>query len=523
MIRQPDRSRLNRLKKSRSKLMTSSRVKKIFSLPSWILRKTLPPLTVGALEITDSLIHFLDLQENGPKQASLRLPAGIIEIGQVKDKNKLIEVLRELHRRIVPQKRKTLNIILTIPSVNVYVQTLLLPLVAAENLEEAAELNLQMASPEDFKQSYSGWQEIGERSKGQIELLAAFAPRASIDPIKECLEESGFRVVAVEFTSLGIVRALKQEQLIEATKPYLVIQPVAEGINFIIIRDGQLLFHSFQSWKTIQEDGRAIELGRFETSLVSEINNLLNFFSTHWTEQINDLIVVTSDLQDEIRVILNRAFPNLEVTFLGPEKVAALIGAVYRGGLSRKGDREISLMEVSGLEIFEEAETLHFISVWRNILLATFGFLLIISLGSLILLRQLAGETVKANTLNLNQPETAELLALKEKAERFNQLVALVRETQFTNERLGSSIEFVVASAGPEIEISRFYLQSLDGPFTLSGVALGEQAAIRFKNRLINESRITDVQLPLSQITPLTGGKVGFIITFKVKPSNSAD
>ena len=119
-----------------------------------------PPL--AGLEVSDSTIRLVDGRNNS-KQVSLHLPPGIIEGGRLKNREGFKAVLKELYRRLPPKIRKHLNVVLTIPANDVFIQTFTLPPLVAGNLEETAELNLQMVSPLNLGQSYYDWQRMSGR------------------------------------------------------------------------------------------------------------------------------------------------------------------------------------------------------------------------------------------------------------------------------------------------------------------------------------------------------------------------
>ena len=478
-----------------------------------LLNKIYPQPPIGGLEINDSAVRLVEFKKDNPDIRAYRLPPGMVANGRVKDKARLITVLKEL---IGTSRggRKT-GFVLTIPSSNVFVQTVNLPPLAAHNLEEAAGLNVQMVSPLRQGEFYYDWQRVnrGEAAGSPIELLGAFVSREVVNDFSHCLQEAGLSLVAVEFASLSLARLLARKKFTEPLKPYLVAEIRPEGTTFMLVFNSQLLFHSFHSWGNVLGGEGAVGLADFLADLTEEINNISNFYLAHWGGVVNDLVFISSGLENEVKA----AFKDKFVIFLKSEEVMPALGAATRSIL---GEKEINLLGTSSLDIFKQNRALTFVALWRTVLVATLGFLLLLALGSDLFLRQLVKSAIEVNALTLNEPGHKELLALKGEAAKFNELVSLVKGARQAKPQIGRVAGLVNNLAGVEIRITRFYVTSIDAPITINGVAANEQAAIAFKNRLAGEKSFTLVDLPISGIEPETGGQVSFTVHFQVLKAN---
>ncbi|MBI2594680.1 MAG: pilus assembly protein PilM [Candidatus Colwellbacteria bacterium] len=469
-----------------------------------------PEPPIAGVEVNNSTIRLVAGRDSS-RQIALRLPPGIIEGGRLKNREGFKSALGELYRRLPSKSRKHLNVVLTIPANDVFVQTVTLPPQVSGNLEEAAKLNLQMVSPLNLEQSYYDWQRLdgSDLSGKPIELLGAFVLKEIVDEFVRALEEAGFSIAAVEFTSLSLLRELKRQGRIELGQTYLAAEVKPEGITFILARDDHLLFHSFTPWSSIQGKEGAIARKDFINVLADEVNTISNFYGAHWGGAVGNLIFIASpDIQDGIK----EALKGRSLTFFSPEELSGAVGAASRS-LLQEG-KEISLLGTSYLEIFKQNRVLSFVSLWRSILVAVLGFLLLLSLGSDLLLRELAQKTKERDALSLNEPEHRELTELKEEASKFNQSAALIRGIQQEEPQIGLITDSIDNLAGVEIEINRIYIPSPDAAITISGIASGEQAAVGFKNRLASKRTFAEVDLPLSGIIPQTGGGVAFTIHF---------
>ena len=140
----------------------------IKKLTTSLLRLLSPEPQIGGLEITDSVVRFRDIKKEKVVNVSLRLPPGIIELGKIKENQRpnLVAALKDIHSQLTADGKKIVNVVLTLPSSNVYIQSFNISRVAEDNLTEAAELNLRMLSPIPIETSYYGWQKIGEGETG---------------------------------------------------------------------------------------------------------------------------------------------------------------------------------------------------------------------------------------------------------------------------------------------------------------------------------------------------------------------
>ena len=481
-----------------------------------LLTRIYPQPPVGGLEISDSMIRLVRIKKGNPVVHANSLPPGIVTDGRVKDKAGLTAILKEFAG--ASRNGRKMALVLTIPSSNVFIQTVNLPPAATRNLEEAAQLNIQMVSPIRQGEFYYDWQRVqwGEREGSPIELVGAFVSREIVNDFSDCLQEAGFSLVAVEFTSLSLVRELARKKITQPQKPYLVAALAPEGTTFMLIFNNQLLFHSFQSLGKRDEQKGAVVLTDFLAALIEEVGNVSNFYLAHWGGVVNDLVFISSGLENEIKETLK----GKSLIFLKSEEAIPALGAATRSILGKK---EINLLGTSSLDIFKENRALTFVALWRTIFISTLGFLLLLALGSDLFSRQLVKSVMEVNTLALNEPGHRELLALKEEAAKFNGLVSMALGARQGEPEIGRVAGLVNNLAGTEIKINRFNIPSTNAPITVSGVAVSEQAAIAFKNRLAGETGFTGVEMPISGITPETGGRVSFIIYFQAARPNSSE
>jgi Tfp pilus assembly PilM family ATPase len=504
---------------------------------SHILNILNPQPAIGGLEINNSALKFVLIKENKLTSTSLNLTAGVIEEGKIKNGENFKAALLKLHSQITPGVKKKIYVILNIPDINIYAQVFNLPVVAVDNLEEAAHLNLQMISPTDFSSVYSDWQKVGETNidGGQIEILSAFVPNKIVDEFVQCLKETNFVVAAIEFSGLAISRLISG--LKEPINSFLLLHLTSSGLNFSLIRNRNLYFNHFVLWPAGEE--RQISLAAIKEIIIREAQKVLNFASSHWPEtQINTLLLAAPALEEKISQIITENFSlsvqkvtlsskltapdgrwsiiNNQLTSLTSDWFSAL-GSSLRGLIPRSQDIIISLAGTGTEEEFRQHQIINFIKIWRNIALTSISFIFIAFMvveGFLMKTTNSLNNQL-ANLANL--PELGEVNKLQEEAEEFNEQVELGLQVKNQIYSWSPLFEKIKSLAGNDIIIERIFIQSQETPILFNGRAADEKAIIDFKTKLEQDFQFKDINLPLAGIASAADGSLRFTITFKLK------
>ena len=91
----------------------------------------------------------------------------------------------------------------------------------------------------------------------------------------------------------------------------MVVNIASDGIDFMVIRGGDLHFDYFVPWKLIQEEGkieRAILFEDFKDTVVREVKKVSNFYGSHWGGKIENLILISQALNAEISDLIQKNF-----------------------------------------------------------------------------------------------------------------------------------------------------------------------------------------------------------------------
>ena len=392
-----------------------------------------PQPLIGGVEISDHFLRYLILKGGQPKFYSVKLDPGIVIEGKLQNKDAFLKALLNLRQQITKKAREKLFVILNISAANVYSQIFDLPKVAEENLEEAAQLNLQMISPISTSEAYYDCQKIGENlAEGKIEIAGAFIYKNIIDDFSEVFLKANFVVVAVEFLPLAIARVMKDLAVnFDNQAPYIVFYLSSDGLNFLIVKNSNLYFNYFTSWRSLKGEKRYLSLDEFRAVIIEETKKILSFYNRNWSEPIKSFILMAQGLNSEVKEIITKEFSltTEEVTLKKFNQVGQnffpALGSALRGQIDRSEDTIISLAS-TGTEVeFRRQMFIAFIHLWQKI---AFSFLIFIiaslSVTDVFLSKRLTNLQNDKNSINFSNQE--EFNNLQSQAKDFNKKVALL-------------------------------------------------------------------------------------------------
>ena len=490
-----------------------------------ILKKLLlPPATVAGLEIKDTAIRIAQFQDGEFKKAVVSLEPGVIDGGRIKNKDKFIESLRELRKDFSGEEKK-IPVVVVVPSVDFFSQDFSAPALTGSKLEEAAQLNLQALSPTDFNSVYSDWHQIGVSEKdGKIDILGAFIESEISDEYVFALGDAGFIAVAMEFPALAQTRIIKEMGAeIDLTKPLAVLNIASDGIDFMIVRQGNLYFHYFAPWKGIGDDGnsREISFADFQETIIRELKRVFLFYGNHWSGKIENLILISQSMNVETEKFIKETF-NLNVIDLRLRNLTDLssawftvLGAALRGKLPRSKDTIVSLMMTGTERMQVQGEILSFIETWRNVFITTLGFLLILFIATDSFFANYNNNlTIKAQSIK-NNPGGAEILEVENQARLFNQLVNKAGIASGKSMQLYPVLSKIDTLIRDGIEIQKLSIVPGNFNSSLGGTAKSESQVIKFRDGMVKEN-FREVSLLLSNIVTNQDGSVTFSLTFKL-------
>ena len=488
--------------------------------------------TIGGIEISDSVLRFALFNGKDWKLAGLRLPPGIIVGGEVKDRAQFVAALSALRREIFGSKdfrRRKIDVVVSLSSVNIYCQVFSLPMVEGENLEKAVHLNIQMVSPAESSETYAGWQLVGKDQKTlRLEILSAFIDRKIVDVITRALGEAGFVIHSIESRALSLTRLLREaSEGFDPEKPYLVLALDSSGLELLVIRKGNLHFQYFNSWRDIQGEDRTISRELFRAAIVRNVNQVLNFYKSHWAEPVSAMFVSAGSLKEEIAEIVRSNFPLkiLEVRLrikqaVSPDWFVAL-GSGLRSLVSHRKDEDISLLGLSAQEEFRRHQLLQFFEFWRLAIPLALSFLFAAFLASEIFLSRMSTSLASRVEFAASSGQAKEIASLQTRVQEFNRLTTLIRVAEQTT----SDKILLLARVGDLLTphgttLQQLYFQGETAPILLKGWAESREQIFTFKKTLDEHPEFQGVSLPFAEIKPGAHG-LSFSVNFTIVPEKT--
>lgn len=479
---------------------------------------------IGSISISNTAIRFVRLNNGTTEKIGVVLEPGVIVFGKLKNRESLLKALLALRYKLGNPK-ESIHVVVSLPPDNVYTQSFSIPVIEDRLVNDAAKLNLQLLSPIDIKTAYTDWEKIGESQEegGKIELLGGFTNKAIVDEFSSVFREAGFGVVAVEFSSLSLARLIKTESLnANFEKPQVFLSVSSDGPEFLIIKNNKLYFNYFFPWTSVE--GRQISFSDFGSILNQEIKKILNFYSSHWNSQLNDVILITQGLYSEIEGIIKNSFPTINIKpFILNEKFSGFnsswypaLGGAIRGKIPRSEDNFISLMDVGTEQSFFESRVDYFVKMWRMIILSVLSIIVFsLFLGDMFFLR-ISNNLEAQISLMVQRQESQEVLDLEKKANDFNILIAKALYAKNHSRQISKFFGIFSKIAGSDISIQKIIFDSDRATVLITAVAKSNQAVINFKNSLAGLKEFRDVEFSFTSTTNNTDGTINFPITFGV-------
>jgi hypothetical protein len=479
--------------------------------------------TAAGLEVSDQVLRLAYSDRKGWHLEAVRLAPGVMDKGRIKDAAAFDAALHDLRSRVpfAKGKKKKMNVFVSLSSVNMYSQVFTLPMMEGKEFEKAVDLNVQMLSPVDISQAYSGWQllsrdEINVRS----EISAAFVEKELVEEMTQALYAAGFITVGVESRALALVRALREKGAgVDAEKSYLLLDIDNSGVDFLVIRKDKLYFEYGNQWADFADDKGQVSVEKFEEVLAASLRQVMNFYTQHWPESLAGIILSAVAFEEQAKSVIaaSGSLPVIPMTLSIEQEIPSewfvAFGSGLRGASANLKDNEINLSGAAAVDTFHEEYLLDFMNLWRVLLPAALGFLIIILIlaDNFLAVTKASVESQPA----FSEQESQAIEFLQASSTAFNQSVALITsaEQQLSGNYLMITDITKIASQNM-VTITGISFQSASDPILVTGSTGSENQIVAFKNAIQNDSHFGPANLPLSNIQQSANGGYVFSVTF---------
>jgi len=521
---------------------------------------------IGGIEISDSKISIAYLKSLPDKKeiviekwGEVDLQPGIIEKGEVKDKEVLASHLRNLSKSLFPRKkghlerfksssRRFFPVIISIPSQKIYSQVFSFPSkIPYGQLEESMELTVGFSLPSPPEKVYLDWEVIEPLQKEEEkEILLAQVKKSVIDPYLEVFSQTEFVPIACEFYSLSLNRIISRSE----ENPFCLILTTEEGAEIVVSKLKGIRFirsiywqdHRYfreknkldievkkkilrdEAWRTINFDqsekkGPAIE----KIYLVGEPAENLEFKDCLKEEFDKEIIIpefpytimsVPQRIALEGTKELIQIEDKKEKIFKG-DKILVILGVALRGFISRSKDVSISLLPVGTEEEYSQTRIislLNFVSI--SAVLAALIFIPLFVVGYFLLSKVEKNSAEEFSRLQ-EVSITEEFKQMEKEAADFNRNLTLMEILAEDKSDWPKILKELDNKKTAGIIYNRISADSYRGAISLEGFAITRDQLLNFKENLLKSEILTNVELPLKFIEKKDN--INFIITFKIK------
>jgi len=204
-----------------------------------------------------SLVGFLDID----------LTKGIIEDGEIKNKEKLAEAIKNTLSKKTNGGINTRNTIFSLPEFKTFIQIVDVPAgLNREELEEAVKWEAESNIPIPINEVYLDWKVFSDSVKENTQkIFLAAAPKKMVDDYAEVLELAGLRAVAAEIESISLARTVSIERLSKDNAALIIALDKSKTV-FIVIQKDIIRFTSSISQSNsdviIEEAKRSLDFAR---------------------------------------------------------------------------------------------------------------------------------------------------------------------------------------------------------------------------------------------------------------------
>ncbi|HRY82720.1 MAG TPA: type IV pilus assembly protein PilM [Candidatus Moranbacteria bacterium] len=165
-----------------------------------------------SLDISDLSVKVFQLEKNGALD-SIRsfgvkeIPLGCIENGKIINREKVIEIIKNLLQTSGPKKINTKKVICSLPESKVFLRTVAIPEMNEGEATEAVKWEIEASIPLSVEQVYYDWQFL-DKIEGKQNVLTAAVAKEFVDELMGVLKDCELEVYGLEMESIASIRSL---------------------------------------------------------------------------------------------------------------------------------------------------------------------------------------------------------------------------------------------------------------------------------------------------------------------------
>ena len=172
------------------------------------------------------------------------IPEGVIENGEILDKEKLILIIKDIVDKTKGQKITTKHVIVSLPEQKAFLQVIKIPKMNNNELKTAIPFEAENYIPMPINQVYLDYELVSSESSSakNLDVLIGAMSKDVVDLYSSCIKEAGLVPEVLEVESQSIARALIKNYFSSA--PVLIIDFGKSTASFIVFSGRSLRFTS---------------------------------------------------------------------------------------------------------------------------------------------------------------------------------------------------------------------------------------------------------------------------------------
>ncbi len=199
------------------------------------------------IDISDLSLKVIKLERKGrflslDSWGEIKIEPGIIEGGEIKNEEALVEVIKKGIENVRGKKLKSRNVIVSLPENKAFFQIIKMPKMNKKELESAVPFEAENYIPMPANDVYLDFEIISNyyENSESLNVLVVAIPRKIVDSYLSCLRKSGLNVQALEIESEAITRALIKNKI--SPFPVLIIDFGRSITSFIFFAGRSIQF-----------------------------------------------------------------------------------------------------------------------------------------------------------------------------------------------------------------------------------------------------------------------------------------
>lgn len=177
------------------------------------------------LDISDLSLKLVSLKKKG-KQIQLasynqiKVPEGYFVDGEIKEKEKIIKLIKKLIETTQGEKIRTPYVISVLPETKTFIKLIEVPKSLDNKIDpEAVKEEIKRHIPISLDETYFDWQKIAPR-EDKMKILVTTVPKKIVENYFSLLKETNLKPLVLEPESVSLCRALIKDSPLTLTPPY---------------------------------------------------------------------------------------------------------------------------------------------------------------------------------------------------------------------------------------------------------------------------------------------------------------